>query len=264
MRITIIGCGNMGSAFAKQLCLNQEIGLFDRNYRKAEILSLDNCGRAFTAAKEALEWADAVVLAIKPQNLGEAALTINKYAKDKQMIFSLLAGISLDELARYFPRCRIIRIMPNLAVGHGEGVIGIAAKNELDQQEKDALIKIFEPLGKVFWVAEEKFNAFTALGGSGPAFMFVLIEAMVDAGISMGLNVIEAQSIIHQMIKGCLTMLEMTEKHPGKLKWEVASPGGTTIAGLRILEEEAMRSSMIKTLLAAYTKAQEMDLTNKN
>lgn len=259
----ILGCGNMGTAFAKRLSINHEIGLFDRNFHKAEKLATEYCGHAFANIKEALDWADAIILAVKPQNLSAAAPLINDSAKDKQMLFSLLAGITLETLSHHFPRCQIVRLMPNLAVGHGDGLIGMATQKEVGQSEMDALAKLFEPLGKVFWLPEEKFNAFIALGGSGPAFMFVLIEAMVDAGISMGLNVHEAQLIIHQMIKGSLTMLDETEKHPGKLKWEVASPGGTTIAGLKIMEEEAMRSSMIKTFWAAYTMAKEMDLKTK-
>lgn len=259
MRLAIIGCGNMGSAFAQRLSLQHEIGLFDRNPNKMEELSQAIQARAFPTLKEAVEWADAIILAIKPQSLKEAAPSIQEFAKNK-MLFSLLAGVTVESLTHIFPRCQIMRIMPNLAVAQGAGVIGIAVQKELDHREKEALAKLFNPLGKVFWLTEEKFNAFLALGGSGPAFLFVLIEAMIDAGIGMGLSAYEAQEIIQQMIKGSLTMLEETGKHPGKLKWEVSSPGGTTIAGLKVLEEEAMRSGIIKTFSAANAKAKEMDL----
>lgn len=260
MRIMIIGCGNMGAAFAKQLSNNHEVGLFDRNYHKAEKLANEYSGQVFATIKEALDWGKVIILAVKPQNLSEVASAINDSAQEQQMLFSLLAGITLETLAIHFPRCQVVRLMPNLAVAHGEGLIGLATQIEPVRMEKEEITKLFEPLGEVFWLPEEKFNAFIALGGSGPAFMFVLIEAMIDAGISMGLNVTETQLIIHQMIKGSLTMLEDTEKHPGKLKWEVASPGGTTIAGLKKMEEEAVRSSIIKTFFAAYLMAKEMDL----
>ncbi len=263
MRITIVGCGNMGSAFAKQLNMNHEICLFDRNLNKAEKLAKEHNGHACENIKEALDFAEAIILAFKPKDLSEAAPLINSLVKEKKLLFSLLAGITLETLCKYFSSFQVVRLMPNLAVGHGEGLIGLATQKELDRAEKDMIHKLFEPLGKVFWLPEEKFNAFIALGESGPAFMFVLIEAMIDAGISMGLNVDEAQQIIHQMIKGSLTMLDETEKHPGKLKWEVASPGGTTIAGLKMMEEEAVRSSMIKTFMTAYSKAAEMDLFSK-
>lgn len=260
MRITIIGCGNMGTAFAKGLSSYHEIGLYDINPQKAEAVAQVVSGKAFQQIKEAVEWAEAVILAIKPQSLYEVVPFLYESMDENQILFSLLAGTSLETLRNHLPYCQVIRLMPNLAITYGQGVIGLAAdSSQVDEDQKNRLLKIFEPLGYICWLEEDKMNALTALAGSGPAFILVLVEAMVDASLAMGLNANEAQVLIQKMIKGTIVMLENTGKHPGELKWQVASPGGTTIAGLKTLEEEGMRSSIIKTFLAAFFQAQEME-----
>jgi pyrroline-5-carboxylate reductase len=98
------------------------------------------------------------------------------------------------------------------------------------------------------------------LTGSGPAFFFVMIEAMIDAGIAMGFSAIDARDLIHQMLQGSLTLLEKTSKHPGELKWQITSPQGTTIAGLKKLEESALRGGIMNTFLAAYDRANQLSL----
>jgi pyrroline-5-carboxylate reductase len=101
-------------------------------------------------------------------------------------------------------------------------------------------------------------DAFTSLASSGPAFIFIIVEAMVDAGIGMGFNAKDAQALVQQMMKGSLTLLEKTSKHPGELKWQVASPEGTTIAGLKKMEEEGVRAGIINTFFAAYERAKQL------
>jgi pyrroline-5-carboxylate reductase len=154
-------------------------------------------------------------------------------------------------------------MMPNLAIIYGEGVIGLSSDDSFPKSDKDKLSNAIESLGKLVWIPESKMDALTALAGSGPAFFLTMFEAMVESGIAMGFTAKETQSLIHQMVIGSLTLLEKTGKHPAELKWQITSPAGTTIAGLKKLEEQALRSAIINTFLATYERAQQFSATWK-
>jgi pyrroline-5-carboxylate reductase len=148
--------------------------------------------------------------------------------------------------------------MPNIAISQGQGVMGLTAQESLGASEREGLNKLFEPLGKIYWLPEEKFEALGVLAGSGPAFVFVMIEAMVEAGIALGFSAQQAQEMSCQTIQGALALLEKTGQHPGALKWQVTSPKGTTIAGIRALENKGLRSAILETFLATYARATQM------
>lgn len=258
MQITIIGCGNMGQALAQRLSSTAQLFFYDHNKEKAELLEQQGYGTACRNIIEALCASEIIILAVKPQNLKQLAELIKDKLKGNQMIVSLLAGITIATLNKYFPAIKIVRMMPNLPVIYGEGVIGLSLSETLANEDKEHLKKIFEPLGKIYVIEEEKMDALTALAGSGPAFVFSMVEAMVDAGIAMGFSASVAQDLIHQMLRGSLVLLEQSGKHPGELKWQIASPQGTTIAGLKRLEELALRGGIINTFLAAYDRTKAL------
>lgn len=257
MKIAIMGCGNMGSALAKQLSVSNTIYLYDHHFEKAEKLQKEGYGKAFNELKTALKDVEILILAVKPQSLQKAVDEIKKESIPP-IIFSLLAGTTIATLKQHFPKQKIIRMMPNLAVMYGEGLIGLVSDNSVTEIEKNSFLKLCDPLGKVYYISEEKIDAFTALAGSGPAFIFAMIEAMIESGIAMGFNARLSQELVHQMINGTLHLLEKSGKHPGELKWQVTSPEGTTIAGLRKLEEESIRGSIINTFIATYERAKEL------
>ncbi len=259
MHITIIGCGNMGNGLAKRLSSVNKLSLFDRNFVKAEIIETAGYGKAFRTLSEALFGSEMIILAIKPQNLKEAGDSIGKLMQKDQILVSLLAGTSMETLKHYFPHVRSVRMMPNLALIYGEGVIGLSCDENFSNEERESISKIFECLGKTYWFPESKIDALSALTGSAPAFIFVIIESMIDAGIAMGFSSIDAQNLVYQMLNGSLTLLQKSEKHPGELKWQITSPKGTTIAGLRTLEEHAVRAGIINTLLSTYERAIEIN-----
>jgi pyrroline-5-carboxylate reductase len=259
MRITIIGCGNMGSALASQLFKNHPLALFDRHPEKSAALEEQGHGTAVSTLKQALSHAEILILAIKPQHLDELAKDLKPYLKGNPLIISLLAGTPFAILKKAFPKKTLVRMMPNLAVSLGKGVVGLAQEGNLSEDKQARLSTLFKPMGKILWLPEKKLDPLTAMAGSGPAFVFVMVEAMVDAAIAMGFSTRESQEIVLQMMKGSLALLEETEKHPAELKWQVASPAGTTIAGLRKLEECALRSAIIETFLAAYQRALEIN-----
>lgn len=258
MRVAIIGCGNMGSSLAARLSKTHQLCFYDHHIEKAEKLELEGYGKARKGITEAADHAELVILAVKPQNMKEVGHAIGKELKKEQVVISLLAGTSIEILKGFFPAASIVRMMPNLALIFGEGVIGLSSDKSLPQKIKDDLANTFELLGKIIWLPEDKINALTALTGSGPAFFFAMVEAMVDAGIAMGFTARHSQELIYQMLRGSLALLEKTSKHPGELKWQIASPQGTTIAGLKTMEEQAVRGAIMNTFLSAFDRANEL------
>lgn len=258
MKMTIIGCGNMGSAMAGRLSMSHQLYLYDHHIEKAEKLEQEGYGKAFKDIHQAIEQADLVILAIKPQNVNEIGKMIGNKLKNQQIVVSLLTGTTIEALKILFSNVQIVRMMPNLALIYGAGVIGLSADKNLPQNNKEELTQAFELLGKTYWLPEDKINALTALTGSGPAFFFAMVEAMVDAGIAMGFTAPAAKDLIAQMLQGSLTLLEKSAKHPGELIWQISSPQGTTIAGIKKYEESAIHGSIMNTFLAAYERAKEL------
>lgn len=253
MKISIIGCGTMGSCLASRLSQENQLFFYDRHEEKAKALEDKSYGQACKQIQEASRSAQLILLAVKPQNLNEVAGLIKTSLRENQTLISLLAGVTLHSLKNTFPCVHLVRMMPNLPLIHGQGVIGLSGK--LEKEEMAELATIFKPLGKVYWLPEEKINALTSLTGSGPAFICALVEAMIDAGIAMGFNKVESRDLVYQMLRSTLALLESPSSHPGELKWQIASPQGTTIAGLKRLEELALRGGIINTFLAAYERA---------
>lgn len=258
MHITIIGCGNMGTGLAKQLSPFHPIILHDRDWKRTQELAKEIKCEAFQDPLQAIENAQIILLAIKPQNLKELSDSIGNKLMPEQIVVSLLAGTSIEVLKKYFPNPILVRMMPNLALCYGSGVIGMVDSPNLSLHLKKELKDLFSPLGLIYWLKENLVDSLTSLTASGPAFIFTLIEAMIEAGIAMGFQAKDAQELIIQMLQGCVTLLQKTERHPSELKWQIASPLGTTIAGLRTLEKQNVRSGLIETFLAAYQRAQEL------
>lgn len=261
MHIGLIGCGNMGSALAELLSPFHQMLLHDRDWHWTQQLAHQIKGEAFQALPEMIEKAQVLFLAIKPQNLKEIVPKIHSHLRKDHILISMLAGTPLSILKEEFPDPIIVRMMPNLAIRYGAGVVGIVESQDLSLSLKDELQKLLTPLGSIYWIKESQIDALTSLTGSGPAFIFALIEAMTEAGMAMGIQAAEAQELILQMLHGSLIMLEKSGKHPAELTRQIASPNGTTIAGLRVLEKGQVRSGLIETFLAAYKRAQE--LSNK-
>jgi len=163
----------------------------------------------------------------------------------------------LKVLKMHFGDSDILLMMPNLPSFFGEGVVGFVESEDYSKKDKQQFEEVFAPLGKLMWIPESQINAFTVLAGCGPAFAYLLIESMIDAGVFLGMSVDETKEIAMQMLSGAITSMRETGKHPGALKWEVAVPGGCTIAGIKTMEDEAVRSGVINTFLGAYERLLE-------
>lgn len=260
MNIGLIGCGNMGKGLAELLSPFHHMLLHDRDWNWTQELARQVKGEAHKSLPEMIEKSQLIFLAIKPQNLKEIVPIIHSHLRKDHILISLLAGTPLSILKHAFPLPTIVRIMPNMAMRYGAGVVGIVDSPDLSLSLKDELQKLLAPLGMIYWIKESQIDALTSLTSSGPAFIFTLIEAMTEAGVAMGMQAADAQGLILQMMQGSLTLLVETGKDPAELIRQIASPNGTTIAGLKVLEKENVSSGLIKTFLAAYHRAQELSL----
>jgi pyrroline-5-carboxylate reductase len=257
MNIAIVGCGVMGSAFARQLSKQgHKLLICGRNCESLKQLGKETGAQVFESPADAVKDAQLVVVAIKPYGLDEL---IESFKPQKgQVVVSILAGVTCETLKGLFAPATVVRAMPNLALNVGEAVVAVVEDPSLSTEQKQTLKELFHPFGTVLWTSEAKINAITALAGSGPAFVIAILEAMVDGGIAMGLKADEALKLTLQTVKGAVALLEAEEGHPGNVRWKISAPKGTTIEGICAFEQAGVRTGIIQTLKAAYQKAEDM------
>lgn len=264
MKIGFIGLGNMADAMIS--------GMLQKNIVKAE----DIIGTAKTSATrekmadrysigikntniEVAEAADILVLAVKPQFLSEVIAEIKDAVSAERVIISIAAGKTIAWLEEAFGRqMKIVRCMPNTPALVGEGCTGICVNDRVSEKEKNDSVQLMESFGKAHLIPERLMDALGALSGSSPAYVFMFIEAMADAGVAAGIPRKQAYELAAQAVYGSAKLVLESGKHPGELKDMVCSPGGTTIQGVRVLEEQNMRGAVIDALLACVEKSKEL------
>ncbi len=260
MDIAIIGCGVIGGAFAHHFAKKKSVIVCDKNREKSSDLARAIHGEFASSPGEAIQRADVVVLAIKPKDLKHLSKETGSLFKSSQILVSALGGTSLATLRRCFEAPSIIRCLPNLPMICGAGIIGFCLNPEEDVSPKlkEKIDGLFQGLGLLLWLTEEKLEGLSALAGSGPAFIYLIIEAMIDSGVLLGFSAQEAKQLVLKTVEGSIQLLRETDGVPSELKAQVASPAGTTITGLQVLEEAGVRGILMKTFHATYQKAQEM------
>ena len=222
---------------------------------RRELLSSVYGVSALTDNRKAVANADLAILAVKPQNLPQVMGEIKGLAS-KQLVLSIVTGAALSSLCQGLDHSSVIRAMPNMPAQIGEGMTIWTATGETDQRQKKLAQTVLGALGKEIYVADEKYlNMATALSGSGPAYVFLFIEALVDAGVHIGLPRDMAQELVIQTLLGSTRTVEKTGKHPADLRNMVTSPGGTTTEALLELEKGRFRSLLLEAVAAAYKKA---------
>ncbi len=263
-RIAFIGTGQMATAlaqgFARDLVSAAQIAGFD---------PLPAARERFAAAvpgvvteqqpAAATNGATIVILAVKPQVMDEALSQIAPVIRPTQIVVSVAAGITLERLSGVLPAgTRLIRVMPNTPCLVGLGACGISAGKSALPDDMALITTLLETVGIVEAVPENLLDAVTGLSGSGPAYVFQMIEALSDGGVRMGLSRVVATRLAAQTLAGAATMLLQTGQHPGELKDAVTSPGGTTIAGLHALECGGLRAALMNAVQAATLRSQEL------
>jgi pyrroline-5-carboxylate reductase len=254
--ILLIGCGNMGGAMLAGWLAG---GMSPSRFTVVDPF-LEQAPQGVELLRELPERSfDAILLGVKPQLLGEVAPQIARLAGGETILLSILAGAELASLAARFPAAGgVVRIMPNLAAAIGKSPIALAGQG-LDEVQTAAVTALMAPLGTPEWLDESHFDAVTALAGSGPAFVYRFIDALAQGGAALGLPAEQAQRLALAMVEGAGALASASEHAPGELARRVASPGGTTEAGLRVLDADAALAVLVAaTLKAAADRSAEM------
>lgn len=201
---------------------------------------------------------DIIFLAIKPQHVDTVLNMAAPCIAQTSLVVSIAAGICLKTLQDHLPRVPIVRVMPNTPVAVGEGMSALAL-GQFAKPEHGALVaKMFDSVGKTVTVDESLMDAVTGLSGSGPGYAFVLIDALADAGVKVGLNRETAITLSAQTLLGAAKMVLATGEHPAKLRDMVTSPAGTTIAGIHVLEQRGVRAALMDAVVAASQRSRDM------
>ncbi|MDR2111155.1 MAG: pyrroline-5-carboxylate reductase [Spirochaetaceae bacterium] len=270
--IACIGSGNMGAALMKGaagITGAVNIGFTDTDKAKARDAAKALGAGVYASNAEAVKGGDFIFLAVKPQVLGEVLKEIapafreRPAAKEPAVLVSMAAGWSIEKIRAALgldPAPPLVRIMPNTPALISRGMIAAAASPEVPPEKLAELEKILEAAGMVDRVEEKYLDAVTGLSGSGPAFVYLFIEALADGGVRAGLNRERALCYAAQTVLGAAAMVLETGKHPGELKDMVASPAGTTIAGIAALEAGAFRGTVMDAVETAYKRSIELSL----
>ena len=263
-RLAFIGGGNMAEALLRGVLAADRIRpeeILATDVREERLAYLKNTYRIAISSDNAAaaRQAETVLLAVKPQNMDRALAELKGAVGEAQLLISIAAGIATTTIAAHFQHpVRVVRVMPNTPALVLEGVSALARGRHATLQDMESTRQLFEAVGKVVVVDESLMDAVTGLSGSGPAYVFLIIEALADAGVKVGLSRDVAVALAAQTVRGSARLVLETGKHPGELKDMVASPGGTTIAGLHALEQGAVRAALINAVEAATRRSQEL------
>ena len=215
--------------------------------------------QVFLDNAEAAGKADVVVLSVKPQILGRILDEVSEACSDSALVISVAAGVPIAEIASSLGGDRSIwRAMPNLPAVVDAGATAVSSGEHATEEDGRQVHAIFEAVGEVTQVDESLMDAVTGLSGSGPAYVFMIIEALSDAGVKVGLSRRQSQQLAAQTVLGSAKLLMETGEHPGVLKDRVTSPGGTAIAGLHTLEAGGLRTTLINAVVAATERCKEL------
>ena len=261
-----IGCGNMGGTLASVAAKSvggSNVFLADHHSEKlAQLKKAYGCvtGTAVEAAQESRF----LFLGVKPQVMGKAADEIRETLlarKDSPVLVSMAAGLSIASVSGLFGGARVIRIMPNTPAAVGEGVILYAVGPDITPEEEEQFYNLLRPAGLLVKLPEEKIDAGSAISGCGPAFVCLLIEAMIDAGVRTGLPHDTARLLALQTFVGTAKLTRETGRDPAALRAAVCSPAGSTIEGVVALEDLGARSAVLAAVDAAFERTKELGKT---
>lgn len=262
-KIAFVGGGQMaeamiGGLLAGSLCARDAIWATDPIPARRDYLSERFGVRVGEHNRQAVEWADVVVLAVKPQSLADVLKEVGGTLAGR-LIITIIAGATISGISeRVSGTGKIVRAMPNTPVVVGEGMTALARGPGVSEDEFQIVRRIFEAVGRVVQVEERLMDAVTGLSGSGPAYIFQAIEALADGGVKMGLPRQTAELLAAQTVLGAAKLVLESGEHPARLKDRVASPGGTTIAGLHQLEQGGFRATLMGAVEAATKRSKEL------
>ncbi len=257
-----IGCGNMGSAILQGLAGTQDITLLGVDHKKDHLAALHAttglevvCEASALAARS-----DIILLAVKPDQVCTVIEEICPELRSDKVLVSIAAGVSLVAMRQAASgKVPMVRVMPNTPAMVGRGIYGICFDDPtLSSHTAHTVQALFSSIGKVVVLPEGKFEAFSAVVGCGPAYVFQMMEAVIEAAVTVGFTRQEATDMVKELFAGSCALAEQTGTHPSLLREMVTSPAGMTIAGTNQLDRTGVRGHIIDAVLAAYQKGKEM------
>lgn len=263
-QIACVGAGQMATALARGLvraafCAADEIVAHDASQEALHRFQQQVTGsEACPSNGAAASGARIVLVAVKPHQVADVARELREVLQRQQLVVSVAAGIPLTRLAGWFGTQRVARVMPNTPCLVGCGASAYSLGPAATAEDAELVQRMMDAVGAAYQVDESLMDAVTGLSGSGPAYVYLLIEALADGGVRAGLPRPLALGLAAQTVRGAAEMVLTSGEHPAVLKDRVTSPGGTTIAGLQALEDRAVRSAAIAAVLAAAQRAAEL------
>lgn len=264
IQLAFIGGGTMAEALIKGL-LNQGLyepsALLVSDPLEARLSTLrETYGVQTTSDNLRAVEADAILLAVKPAQLPDVLREVGPHWRPTCLGLSIIAGYRLELFAPYFPQGTppLVRAMPNTPCVIGEGITAIAPNPHVSPDQLHLALAIFKAVGEVLELPEHYFDAVTGLSGSGPAYVTLIIEALIEAGVQQGLPRRISRELVCQTVKGASMLVQQSGKHPAELKDQVTTPAGTTAAGLQVLEQAAIRATLALAVTAATERSKAL------
>ncbi len=262
--IAIIGPGVMGNTIALSLIRTgnlppEQIAMAGPNTDRLNQLASELGVRTFSDNLAASNAADIVILAVKPQRLDEATQTLKGNLSSGKLVISILAGVPISVLEQKLATRCIVRAMPNTPARIGLGITVWTKAADVDETQQQTAAQIMRTFGKEIFVADEAYlDMATALSGTGPAYVFLFMEAMIDAGVHMGFPRRIAEQLVVQTLRGSTEFYVQSHGHPAELRDDVTSPGGTSAEALYYLEKAGFRTAISRAIWAAYQRGIEL------
>jgi pyrroline-5-carboxylate reductase len=263
--LCFLGSGNMGEALVSGLVQSgsarpENIVCTDIREERLEELRSRYGVKTTTDNLEAVRASEVVIYAVKPQLMAEVLKETAELLDLSKLVVSIAAGVPLRAIESLLQKeLRLIRVMPNIAASVKESATALSAGKHARREDVELAMAIFNSVGKTVFLRENYLmDAITGLSGSGPAYIFIIVDALADAGVKMGLSRKDAQYLAAQTVMGAAKMLMETREHPGQLKDRVTSPGGTAIAGIHTLEKGGLRTTLINAVEAATLRSKEL------
>ena len=259
MKYGFLGCGNMGGAIARALSKKtKNIAVSDRSGKAKQLAQ--ELGVAYSDNASIASSCDRIFLAVKPHMMKELLLPLrDTLIQRRPLLITMAAGLEIRQIEEFAgTHLPVIRIMPNMPTSVGKGVIPYCANDLVAEDMKVDWLEDMEMCGLLDPLEERLMDAASALSGSGPAYLYLMLEAMADGGVACGLPRAKALDYAAMTMAGAAEIYLSTHTHPGALKDAVCSPGGSTIAGVRVLEERGFRGAAMDCVCAAYAKNKEL------
>ncbi len=261
LNLGFIGTGRIARALVAGLSNREKtlISGFDRDLATLRAIAADYPVQPMLSIAEIARQAEVIILAVKPYQVAEVLAELKPLLNPEHLLISVAAGISTDFITKNtVPSLKVIRVMPNTPALVGEGMAAVSRGKMASDEDTALVCKLFSSIGRVAILDESQMDAATAVSGSGPAYMFHILDALATGGKLCGLSYDEALLLAAQTMLGAAKMALSGSKNPDELKRDVTTPGGTTEAGLNIMDEKGIRQILVETVAAAAARSREL------